>query len=292
MLWPLFALLSGTSQATGDALTKNLLSRGANRWYLAAFTFLMAGGLSLILWLGWQRTIPPERFWLAVAATGVLNVVAIQIKYHALSKGELSLVAPMLAFSPAFNIVTAWIIVGDRVSIGGSMGVLLVVAGSYILHGKPGDSLGRPLRRIFADSSARAMLLVALIYGVSTSFDKMAVQTGGVIATMTASSLVIGTMTLIAAMVIVRPNAETTRGSIQESLRGAVPLAILFGAEALLQYQALTAGAAPYVMSMKRLSILIAVLYGRLFFREAFPLRRGVGGVVMIVGHASIIFGA
>lgn len=289
-MWPLFALTSGALQATQDALTKRTLNRGADRYFLAVGVFLVGSIIPFALSIA--AGMPPlsGKFWLAVAATGILNVIAFQILYHTLAKSDLSLAMPMLAFSPAFNIVMARLIVGDRVSLIGALGVFLVVAGSYVLHSEPGEHIWTPLRTIVTESVSRNMLFVALLFSASMPFNKMATLDTNPVTAAAWIFLFIGLATI--PLTIARRERPPARSTLVPFWPPIVLIGVVFALSALAEYYALTLGAVPYVMSVKRLSIIFAILYGWWWFGEQFALRRSIDGAIMIAGHATIILGA
>jgi len=74
-------------------------------------------------------------FWKYVAITGLLNILISYLGFKALqTKDDVSLVVPIKDTTPAAIVLTSWIIVGERPSTMGYVGILLLVAGTYTLN--------------------------------------------------------------------------------------------------------------------------------------------------------------
>ncbi|MDQ7815035.1 MAG: DMT family transporter [Patescibacteria group bacterium] len=74
-------------------------------------------------------------FWKYVAITGALNILISYLGFKALqTKDDVSLVVPIRDTTPAAVVLTSWVIVGERPSAFGYVGILLLVAGTYTLN--------------------------------------------------------------------------------------------------------------------------------------------------------------
>jgi len=119
--------------------------------------------------------IAPAFYW-STAGSLIINMVAVTLFVQALKLSPISIVFPLLAFSPVFIILTGYIFLGELPSIYGIFGILIVFAGTYILnisHMK--DGLLSPLKAIKNEKGALLMLAVAFMWSFSAALDKVAV---------------------------------------------------------------------------------------------------------------------
>ena len=129
-------------------------------------------------------------------------------------------------------------------------------------------------------------LLAALFFSLNTCFDRLAVQHAS--ATWSAFA-----MTLLAAMFLA-PLFWRRRGSLGElksqlglfTARGAIEVVFMVSKLWALQYLQ-----AQYVAALQRVSVLLAVINGQLFFAEDRFLVRLSAALMMLVGIGLIIFG-
>ena len=147
------------------------------------------------------------------------------------------------------------------------------------------------------------MLIVAFLFAVSINFDKIAMLNSDPFFGMALTVLAIGgTFMLMAAFTFVltgpylfkRPAGNGYRASVtQFPLRKYLPLTLLIGLfvaiEAASINVAYTLQIVPYVIAIKRLSIIFVVLYGTLVCYEDETGKRLAGAALMVAGAVVII---
>ncbi len=189
MDWLPLTLICAFSLATADAATKAWLG-DYSAWELALVR-LGVTGLLLTPWLPnlaelWQQ---PAAFWGWVSALLPLEMAAMLLYMRAIRDHPLSLTLPYLAFTPVFVMLTGYFLLGEQVSGRGGLGILLVVAGAWLLNLERGRrrphrfnpwtnwrTWVRPLGAIFAHPGSRAMLLVAFLYSLTSVMGKGAMR--------------------------------------------------------------------------------------------------------------------
>ena len=80
-------------------------------------------------------------FVLSVSGAAGLNVVAHLASTKALKLADVSLVTPLLTFSPVFTLLISAILLGETPSVRGMLGVGLVLVGAYWLNLSSADRL-------------------------------------------------------------------------------------------------------------------------------------------------------
>jgi drug/metabolite transporter (DMT)-like permease len=286
-LWVLFALLSAFSLATSDALTKKALV--VHNEYLIAWLRLLCSLPFLLLSLLFVP-VPSldNEFYRAFLTALPLEIIAIILYIKALKVSPLSLTLPFLSLTPVFLIIVPYIILGERVSFIGALGVLFIATGGYTLNLKEfKKGVFEPFAAIKKEKGSIFMIGVALIYSFTSSLGKKAIDH---------SSPVFFGATYIAVLVVVLTPIALYKG--RDELRfifnnGALRTSVLPG---LLQsimiishMIAMSLTKVAYMISVKRLSLLIGVFYGYLFFKESGIRERLLGTILMLIGFALIV---
>jgi len=288
MLWAALALLGAVLDAAYYALVKRYLPSLAGE-ALAAGTFLAGGAILLLVSLA--RGIPPAgpALYPSVIATGTLNIIAALLVFYALARSDLSLAVPIITFTLVFLLGTSYLLLGELPTAAGAAGILLIVAGSLVMQvpamrgaRAPGGGQERDVRGILA------MLAVAFLYSLSLPFDKAVVLSSDPVFGTSLVYLSIG-LAFLALSLARGTLAAAPRGT---ALRAFLILGIVLTFEAVAINLAYTLQIVPLVIAVKRLSILFAVLFGGLLFREGEMEYRIPGACIMIAGAVAIVLSA
>ncbi|MCU7959634.1 MAG: EamA family transporter [gamma proteobacterium symbiont of Bathyaustriella thionipta] len=153
MSWLWLSLLCALALASADALLKARLSDYSAR-ELTLVRFSWAGLLLLpLLWWYPLPSVPPA-FWGLCALLVPLEISAMLIYMRAIRDYPLSHTLPYMAFTPVFVLLTGYLLLGEKVSLPGFAGILLVVTGAWILN--------RQQAPVFSGSLTRGFHPVAL----------------------------------------------------------------------------------------------------------------------------------
>jgi drug/metabolite transporter (DMT)-like permease len=285
--WIYLALLSAFSLATSDALTKKALS--CHNEYLIAWLRLL---WSLPLVCVPLAIAPMPRvdsgFALTFAIALPLEVCALILYVKALKTSPLSLTIPFLALTPLFLIVLPHLLLGETVSLPAGLGVVLIAVGGYTLNlnDLAKGPLG-PFRAILSERGALYMILVAVIYAVTSTLGKRAIEQSSALffgATYFAALTIV-----LAPLAVLKARRETGTLLPLGALKASALPGLAYGAMILSHMLALSLTKVAYMISVKRLSLLIAVLYGYLFFRETGFAQRFFGAALMFSGFVLIV---
>lgn len=139
--------------------------------------------------------------------------------------------------------------------------------GAYWINLEKNDlKLFGPLRALGRDKGVLYMLGVAIIWGVTSSLDKVAVVNSSPIFF---SFFVAATTSSLLLPCIVLQKPEDLKSVFQtQNLKRLVPIGLLDGVLILTQMTAISLTLATYVVAIKRSSILFSSLLGFVFFKE------------------------
>lgn len=285
MIWSLFALSGALLDATYYAAIKKLL-KDLNQYVLASGAFLSASFILLLI--STIKGLPEiaSGFYLAVGTTVIINLVAATLYFKALKITDLSLSIPMISFTPIFLIFTSFVLLREFPTLLGIAGIFLIVMGSYVLNlNKKRANLLTPFKEMLRNKGILYMILVAFLFSISSNFDKLVVTNSDPIFGSSIVSLLLGLSFLIISSI----QTQGIREDYQKNLPKFLLVGGIFAAEAIAINIAFTMAIVPYVISLKRLSILFSVFYGGLLFREKNILFRIFGALIMVAGAALMI---
>ena len=161
--------------ATADALTKRFFS-ALPPYRMGVVRILSAAPWMVLALLFLASAIPDRTFWLAIAAALPLEIFAFFLYMRALKLSPLSLSLPFLAFTPVFMILTGRFILGETITAGGVLGILLIVLGAYTLNlSKMKTGPLGPLRAVLQEPGSWIMLLVSFLYAITAPIGKLAI---------------------------------------------------------------------------------------------------------------------
>ena len=287
MAWFIFAFLAAFANATYFALVKKYIARFPPYAFMG--TTLLIGSFLLFLFSAWQGIPSPgPQFYPAFILTTLLNIGIIYFYVQALRLTDLSHAFPMLSFTPVFLVFTSFFMLGEFPTALGLVGILLIVLGSYLLNRDAHDGLLTPFRRIFKEKAIFFMLVMAFLVSLAANFDKIVIQNSSITFGFSIELFMLGIFYL-ALSFRSRPSVTHSKVGSVKLLAPAFLTGIFVALDIGLIGAALASQIVPYVMALKRLAILFAVVYGGVFLREKHLVRRAMAALLMVGGVALIL---
>lgn len=292
MLWVWLALGTAIGETVRDLSLRVVLRDGGwSTLRVIGLSSALAGLLLLPLALSQPAPIDGPAFAAALVLGGSLNALAFWCYGRAIAREDLSLVLPLINLSPLALLLAGWLVLGERPGPWAVLGVALLVLGALLL-GKPIGRPGLGLGTLWASPGCRSMLLVALLWGVGASVDKLGVNAGGSVAWVLALQLSIGT-SLLGLSARQRSRGVVRPGGLSPALILALTLAALAGAAGtVLQMEAIRQTDVVHVIAIKRLSTLMGSSAGVFALEERDGLRRLGAAALMLLGAATVLWGA
>jgi drug/metabolite transporter (DMT)-like permease len=289
MHWISLTLLSAFFLATADTLSKRYLSH-YRPGELVLVRFGVAGVLllPLLLWQPWPTLSPAFWGWIAIALP--LELLAMWLYMQAIRSSPLSLTLPYLAFTPAFNTLTGYVVLGETITWTGFSGILLIVFGAWLLNVNPvqngsGLNILAPFRAITQERGSRLMLIVAAIYSLTSVTSK------GALLHVTPAFfgpfyfVILGATSLL---LFASRDVSSWRAPGRHPWAH-LSIGICMGGMVITHFYAIEHIEVAYMIAVKRTSLLFGMLYGAWLFKETGLLKNMLAGVLMVLGVFFIV---
>ena len=284
MLWFTLSLATAFLMATNGAYMKRYFS-DVSPWEMGIIPFFYATPLCAItLYFVEVPPIGPD-FFLTLSWVLPLTMVAIILHFRAIHMSPLSLTLPFLSFTPVFVLFTGDLLLGETLNTLGTIGILLVVAGGYVIN-LDSARLGLlgPIKAIFRERGSAIMLFVAALYGFCSVGGKvLIVNSSPMFAAMVLFTLYGPLLTIV----LIATGKASLKNITRKPLLGAGVGIIIF-IEIVCHNIAISLVAAAYMITIKRMAGIFSVFYGWLLFKERGIKYRLLGTAVMTAGAAII----
>lgn len=276
----ILALLTAVSQSGIETISKKTLKDFDSEIIgFSIFVFAIPFLVTALLIDGIPVIQNP--FWYSMIASGFLNLIAIMLFTRSLKLSPISISIPMLAFSPVFLLITSPIMINEFPTLWGVIGILFIVFGAYLLNvDRNKMSLAGPFVSIFKEKGPFLMLGVAGIWSVSANFDKVGVQSSSPFFYALAVFVFVSIILSIVLMIQSKKNFLVIKKNIKKLL----PLGMFGSLVAIFQTHSYELEIVPYVIAIKRTSILFSSIAGFVFFNEKQMKQRLMAIGIMIIG--------
>ncbi|MBI4698055.1 MAG: EamA family transporter [Nitrospirae bacterium] len=274
--------------ATSDALTKKaLVSRDEYFIAWARLLFALPVLLTSLTFIEIPRI--DRTFWTAVLCSLPLEVAAIVLYTKALKVSPISLSIPFLALTPIFLMGTSYLILGERVTVTGGFGILLIAIGGYLLNiHKARQGFIQPIKAIFREKGSVMMIMVAFLYSITSSLVKMAIGHS--------SPVFFGGIYFMLVTLLLTPIAFVKhKARLTITKNDLLPLSTIgftYSLMIIFNMVAISMTNVAYMISIKRTSLVFSILYGHFLFKEEKISERAIGGIIMFAGFILIVLGS
>ncbi len=279
-MWILIALISAFGWATSDAFVKAAYSKcKLNEYFVVWVRYLFSLPFVVIPLIKIKIPHLDVDFFLWHIVWIPLETLALFLYIRAISISEISISLPFLSFTPLFLILNGYLILGEQVSPVAGTGILLIVAGSYLMGVRNlKEGILGPVKSIMRNRGVKLIILVAFLYSITSIAGKMLVIH---------SDPVFFSFYYTAVMNIVLA-IPGTRGAKRSQWKPCWKYLIFAGLfYALMTIAHMTAirmTLVSYMIAIKRLSGVISVFYGWTFFKEKEIPVRFTGSLLMVLG--------
>ena len=220
-------------------------------------------------------------FYLVTLINIALFFLAQILMIKSLKMSNLSVSIPMLSFTPVFLLLTSYLMLSEFPTLAGLLGVLLVVLGSYVLNiHEAKQGYLESIKSIFKNKGIFYMVIVAFLYSLCANLGKIGVNLSNPAYYMFMFYLIYSILLFIVFFKNIKSNIIVLRKNLNYfALAGFSTAAseILIG----ITYKY---SIVPYIISLKRASILFSVLIGVFLFKEKNFKQAIIGSAIMLIG--------
>ncbi|MEA3346361.1 MAG: DMT family transporter [Chloroflexota bacterium] len=267
----------------------NYLTKCSGNKLVFSWLFRWTGGIIYLPVVLWQ--LPslnlPSITWLFVAATGLIDALYFWVLTAAYDNSDLSLAYPLSrGLGALLVLVFATLFLDERPSWLGLLGVLLIVAGVYILYLRSfrvSDAL-MPLRSLGTPGGGYAALTGVCVASYSL-VDKVAV---GYVPPSIYVYLMFTASAAFSTPLIGRRGWGRVRDEWHENWRNVTSVGVLCFSSYLLILWAMTMSPVSYIIALRNLSIVFGTLLGTRLLKEPYGRQRMAGSALVCLGAACI----
>jgi drug/metabolite transporter (DMT)-like permease len=283
-MWAILALGAAALTSFNPVLYKRMLKDGEPIvvvWGVTLLALLLLGSFTFAL-----ARRPPGidgLFVLAVLGSAGLNAVAHLASAKALKMAEVSLITPLLIFSPVFTLLIAAVFLGETPSARGWLGVGLVLIGAYWLNLGGRAGWAAPFKALASNPGVALVLLAGWLWAVTPLFEKVAIQHTRPQSPRFAAFVVAALLALtLTPAALSRGRAAIRKLALHR--RDWLLAGLIAGTAPILGYTAYSLGFVGYVTTLFKLSPMMTVVWGFLFLKERGLAQRLPGSALMVTG--------
>lgn len=281
----LYTLTTALLVASADALCKKASQKQSiygvslSRWFFS---------LPVLGFMTYQMEFPRTISQQVIILTAILiplEITAMILYIKALSRYDLSMTAPLLSLTPLFLLVTGSVFLGETLTLTGIAGVLIVLLGIYVMNiSHLREGMLAPFKSLLKNEGAVLVIIVALIYAVTSTMGKKVV-------TLTGSSFFSFWYLFLLSFALIPVMCWKGESPFQifRNFRINLLIGTLVGLATYTIFTAYNYAPIAYVIAVKRTSIILSVLLGRILFQEQFFGQRVIGAIIAFAGIVLIL---
>lgn len=285
MLGFILAFGTAVSEACKDIFSKVNLRHVDE--YTAAFSMHLVISILLapiVLGMGVEGI--SNRFLIALLFSSFIQLGVILLYMKAIKRAELSVTVPLVTLTPLFMLLSSPLLIGQFPSLTGIVGIFFIVAGTYLLNmEKSNKDFFAPFKNLIYNQSSRYMLIVAFLWSITANIDKIGVEETSPIFWAFSKDFLI----LIYLLPIVYFKSKAPLQQVRSRWLSLLGIGVFRTAGVLSQMFAIQFILVAYVISIKRSSALLIILYGFFVLHERRNFKTRLLAVLIIsIGLALI----
>jgi drug/metabolite transporter (DMT)-like permease len=278
-----------------NVFQKQLTQRTADPLFITTATYGFLTLACLAFWPQIRVSGLSGAFWFSMLACAGLAVVGNVFLVKAMHLGDLSVLGPINAWKAVVSMLVAVVLLGEIPGWAGLAGVVLIVAGSYVvLKTKPiSTEIGLPTPRnrlgVLARPDVRLRLIALVCSGIDGVFLKKAILLS---TPFTAFFGWCGLGFILSGVWVAASLRGQWRTQTQLLLQQWPLVLGVFISVGLMQVAtnyAFSGTQVGYALALFQTSALLSVLFGYRFFGETDIRRKLIGAAIMVAGAALIV---
>ena len=287
MEWYFFATLAALLTAAFTIVEKKTLMKEHAMEFsavLAIFNFLIA----LVL-------LPYVNFDFPIKTLGLIYIASVfgSTGFLFIAKAvrhmDISIVSPLMTFSPAIVVVLAFFILGEKITSLQLFGITLLIIGSYVLEAENRDTK-KIFTKTFKSNYFYYIFLALILYSFCSIFDKLILRTVSPLTYIPIVHFFVA-INFIILICIFHNGFEGIKHGIKNAGGWIFLVAILVTGYRLSYAQAVSMTYVSLVIPIKRMSAFFATVVGGRVFHEKNLVQRTFACVIMLAGAFLVILG-
>jgi drug/metabolite transporter (DMT)-like permease len=279
---PLSALLLLVLSALLHAAYYGFYKRSADKqvfawWFLLVAVVIYSPALVL------NRPVIPAQGWLCLLLSGLADTAYFVIVGKALEKGDLSVVYPLARGTPPLLITLGGVLfLGERLTLWGLAGILLITAGLYLVNVRSSSDLLRPLCSLKKEGPSQLALLASVSVSTYSLIDKVGLRY--------VAPFAYGYLMLLVTLLAFTPYILLTKHRthlVAEWWVSRLGIGVA-GVFVLLTYflalAAMRLSYVSYVGSVRSVNVIFAALLGAFLLKEPYGATRVLASSLVFVG--------
>lgn len=227
------------------------------------------------------------QFFLAFIVTAGMFAAANILMNKAFSVSDLSLVVPIINFTPLFTLLLQFLILRTIPNSSAMIGILVLISGSYFLKLDLNKvSIFEPIKQLFYDRGAQYMLFVSFVW----AFDNILAKIGTGLSDPSFWTITTRMTTALITLPIAMKFDSNWLKNLKQNWFFIFIMGSITGVSVTINNYLLAKYDPSIITSLLRLATLFGVFYGMIVFKEKKVFLRIVGVLIMIVGIALISF--
>lgn len=270
-----------------NVFQKKLTNRDVSPELIVSLSYLFFVILSIPVFIYLKPFDLPGEFWLYISLLGVFDIFGNMFLVKSLSTIDLSVFGPLNSYKPIFATIFSIILLGEIPTFWGSLGVVVIIGGSYFLNYKESGETSS-VKSFFKNRGIIFRFLAIGLTAIAAVFSKKAILLSSPLITLMYWS-VIGWPVSVMLVMKLKLNWKSELEQIKKYKGNFGFLFLSFLALqffTLLAFEKIFVG---YSLALFQLSSLISVLFGVLFFKERNIKYRLLGSLIMVIGVILIV---
>jgi drug/metabolite transporter (DMT)-like permease len=268
MIW----LITGIGAALFESLKRTLSKKTLEKhnhylvaWASAFFSLLILIPYTLIQGLPKIQS----NYIISLIVVGIINTITLVLIMRALQISDLSSISPIFCFSPVIVLISAIFFLGEIPTLLSTFGVLLIAIGAITINI---NKTQNPIKNMFKDKGQLLVLLCTIFWAISSNYYKIGMQQ---------SSPMFFILSVQAFITIALLPFIIKKIKFSKEL---VAIGLLGGFGSIAQWLTASLTYLVYALSIKRLSSLFSVIFGKWFFKEKNIKQKIIGTSIMLIG--------
>lgn len=281
-------ILVGLLTAAGSSLLNVFLKKleGVSPHFLT-FVRMSAAvpalGFLVAIFPGWS--MPQKEFWFIVLVVIMpLEIFLAWCITKAVQLSPVSIIGPLASFTSLFLVPVGFFVLGETPTISGLLGISAIIASSFFLGWKRRCGFHGSWKNLLAEKGIYFALAGAFIASITTSATKFSFQYAHPL-------LSAFYITAMVAAVLFPIAFLQQKQKVRLRMTALLGLWAVSGSSVALHNVGLSLMNVSYFISLKRLSMLLDVLFGKTLFKEEYTHERFIGAAFMVAGVVLIALG-